>query len=129
MYGNTDHDLSLNAEINCCGIDELYGIQEYTYRDNAHLERDLKAVLTEKCRVVNWNQEVSYYPPPAFMFYSCTNRLKVGNRLTSIIRKNKLGTVVKMRANKNDNSGNMLHMWTWRPNKANVKKFIGVNND
>lgn len=97
----------------CCGIDELGGVQDTT----------IEGCVYEAAE--DWHDNGQ----GAFIFFSVIdNYLKKGTALTAYIRKNKLGTVTKMPATHNSNSGNTLHMYVWRVNKKSIEAYYKNQN-
>lgn len=87
--------------LQCCGIKELTGIQMAS-----NMRELIRASKTHAA---------------AFIVFSTVSGSN-GGTFTTYIRKHKLGTVTKMRANKNPNSQNMLSMWVWRVDRAKLLK-------
>lgn len=103
------------VETQCCGIRELDGVQG----SNAG-EIVLNAAQ-------QWCEDDM---DAAFIFFSVIDMYaSTGKALQEYIKKQKLGSVTRMRPTHNPNSGNMLTMYVWRVNKTNLRRYWRQHSD
>jgi hypothetical protein len=70
-----------------------------------------------------WDIDYNDAPFQKGYSYIFSDAVKFGNgrRIAALIKKHKLGTLVKTRAATNPNSGNKIETWIWRYNGKKVK--------
>lgn len=93
------------SKLNCCGIAELHGIQEYEDRKVESLIRDMDVR----------NSYVYYYygeyDGERYIIFSCEDGYTIGDRLAKFLESKKLARVKKMPSKVNVNSGNKIHVY------------------
>lgn len=88
----------------CCGIRELSGLEGYSLRE----------VLEGCARDWFLNNRDGIH-----IFFSTTGNYRTGHNLEAYIKKHALGAVLRTKAARNPNSGNLLTMWVWTVNIKN----------
>ncbi len=103
-YYNSDFaDAEVN-QLECCGIEELYGLATNP-NDNLFA---LEEQSSHRAMVI---------------FHDTVNR-GLGKKLVAKIRKKKLGTVISSPVVKNPNTSNDIQMWIWVPDWLAVSKYV-----
>lgn len=97
---------SIGKNIQCCGIYELVGVEDYSPEDCIAAVKHGGFVGSH-------------------VIFSVTHRhIKDGLKLAQLIRRKKLGSVIKGKENRNPNSGNRLTVWTWAVNMDRLRNHV-----
>ncbi len=125
-----------SAYINCCGIAEMHGIQGADPKQALVDYLSSLAFIEDGSYDVNYRwvkydkPKVTWDPIEPFIFFSDASKKKTyGRAMVAFLKKNKLGTVTKIATKRNNNSGNMLTMWVFTPNRSKLKKWYAKNQD
>lgn len=101
-------------EVACCGIMELNGVQRISAME----------------ALIDAANDYFSDTHRAFIFFSVISTYsKKGKDLASLIKKEKLGTVIKTNKAVNKNTNNELIMYVWTVNKTNFNRFWKKHGD
>lgn len=99
-------------EMECCGYSEIHYLQLY----NGNFLQAMREL-----ELLSWHEENPVCG--AVIFTQAGAKATYGDRFARDIVKNKLGSVTKIPAFTNPNTGNKIVSYVWRLNKKNVKAY------
>lgn len=103
-------NIDINEDMSCCAIREISGIHDVSC---------FGAILA----IARHRFEDDEPRVRPFYIFSCSIEMQDGERLTRYIQRNKLGSVVKSKVLRNDNSKNLVQVWLWSVDKENFYQW------
>jgi len=96
-----------------CGVQELRGVS--VYEPSVLIRRQIAPSRLNRLAHIVFSDSTRYNRP----WTNCS-----GSSFAQFIRDRNLGRVVRSTERRNPNSGNVIAVWIWTPNKVAVRRFL-----